>query len=39
MLATANPIGAVVAHTSMHVAAVGHAYETDTFLPPETDAD
>lgn len=38
MLATANPIGSVVAHASMHTAAVTHAYETDVFLPPETDA-
>jgi hypothetical protein len=38
MLATANPIGAVVAHASMHTTAVAHSYETDQFLPPETDA-
>jgi hypothetical protein len=38
MLATANPIGSVVAHASMHVTAVAHAYETPTFLPPETKA-
>ena len=38
MLATANPLGSVVAHASMHTAAVAHAYETDVFLPPETDA-
>lgn len=38
MLATANPIGAVVAHASMHTAAVAHSYETDQFLPPEIDA-
>ena len=38
MLATANPIGSVVAHATMHVAAVTHAYETPTFLPPETHA-
>jgi hypothetical protein len=36
MLATANPIGSVVAHASMHTTAVTHAYETDVFLPPET---
>jgi hypothetical protein len=36
MLATANPIGSVVAHVSMHVTAVTHAYETPNFLPPET---
>lgn len=38
MLATANPIGAVVAHAAMHTAAVAHAYETPVFLPPETEA-
>jgi len=38
MLATANPIGSVVAHASMHVAAVTHSYETDVFLPPQTEA-
>jgi hypothetical protein len=37
-LATANPVGAVIAHVSMHVAAVTHAYETPIFLPPETKA-
>lgn len=39
MLATANPIGSVVAHATMHVTAVSHAYETPVFLPPETDAE
>ena len=38
-LATANPLGSVLAHASMHVAAVTHAYETDVFLPPQTDAE
>ena len=38
MLATANPVGSVIAHVSMHVAAVTHSYETDVFLPPETSA-
>ena len=33
-LATLNPIGAPVAHAGLHVAAVTHSYETDTFLPP-----
>jgi hypothetical protein len=33
-----NPLGSVIAHTSMHVAAAVHAYETDVFLPPQTDA-
>ena len=36
-LATANPAGSIVAHVSMHVAAVTHAYETPTFLPPQTE--
>jgi hypothetical protein len=38
-LATANPLGSVIAHASMHVAAVRHSYETDVFLPPQTDAE
>jgi hypothetical protein len=38
-LATMNPAGSVLAHASMHVAAVTHAYETDVFLPPQTDAE
>jgi hypothetical protein len=33
-LLTLSPVGAPVAHASMHVAAVLHAYETDVFLPP-----
>ncbi len=39
MLVSVNPAGSVIAHASMHVAAVTHAYETDTFLPPQTSAD
>jgi hypothetical protein len=39
MLATANPIGSVIAHATMHTTAVAHAYETPVFLPPETKAD
>ncbi len=38
-LLTANPLGSVIAHASMHVAADAHAYETDLFLPPQTQAD
>jgi hypothetical protein len=38
-LLTANPLGSIIAHASMHVAADVHAYETDLFLPPQTDAD
>jgi hypothetical protein len=33
-LLTLNPIGAPVAHVSLHTAAVVHSYETQTFLPP-----
>jgi hypothetical protein len=33
-LATLNPIGAPIAHAGLHVSAVLHSYETDTFLPP-----
>jgi fumarate reductase subunit C len=39
MFATANPIGSVVAHATMHTTAVAHNYETDVFLPPETQAE
>lgn len=39
MLLTTNPIGSVLAHASMHVAATTHAYETPTFLPPQVGAD
>lgn len=38
-IATINPAGSVLAHMSMHVAAVLHSYETETYLPPQTDAD
>lgn len=38
MLLTANPLGSVAAHASMHVAAVAHAYETEVRLPPATEA-
>ena len=33
-LVTLNPVGAPIAHAGLHVAAVTHSYETDTFLPP-----
>ncbi|MGH3076955.1 MAG: hypothetical protein ACRDPZ_02090 [Gaiellaceae bacterium] len=33
-LLTLNPIGAPIAHASMHTSAVLHSYETETFLPP-----
>jgi len=35
-LLTANPVGSIGAHVSMHVTAVTHAYETPTYLPPKT---
>lgn len=33
-LLTLNPIGAPIAHAGLHVSAVVHSYQTDTFLPP-----
>ena len=33
-LVTLNPLGAPIAHAGLHVSAVLHSYETDTFLPP-----
>ena len=33
-LATLSPIGAPLAHVGLHVSAVVHAYDTNTFLPP-----
>jgi len=33
-LATLSPFGAPIAHAGLHVAAVVHSYDTDTFLPP-----
>ncbi|MEZ4572751.1 MAG: hypothetical protein R2849_21030 [Thermomicrobiales bacterium] len=37
-MATGNPVGSLVAHSAMHVTAVAHSYETDVFLPPQTDS-
>jgi len=37
-LATFSPIGAPLAHIGLHVSAVVHAYNTDTFLPPHPNA-
>lgn len=37
-LATLSPVGAPVAHVGLHVAAVFHTYDTDTFLPPHHSA-
>ncbi|MGE3073215.1 MAG: hypothetical protein AB7N24_03915 [Dehalococcoidia bacterium] len=39
VIISANPIGSLVAHTSMHVAAVTHAYESKDRLPPQTFVD
>ncbi len=33
-LVTLNPIGSPIAHAGLHMSAVLHSYETDTFLPP-----
>jgi D-alanyl-D-alanine carboxypeptidase len=33
-LLTLSPLGAPIAHAGLHVAAVVHSYDTDTFLPP-----
>ena len=38
-LLTLNPIGAPIAHATMHTTAVVHSYETDTFLPPHDASD
>jgi hypothetical protein len=39
VVASANPVGSLVAHTSMHLAAVTHSYETRDRLPPQTFVD
>jgi hypothetical protein len=39
VLVSANPIGSIVAHSSMHVAAVIHAYESKDRLPPQVFVD
>ena len=33
-LVTLSPLGAPIAHIGLHVSAVLHSYDTDTFLPP-----
>jgi hypothetical protein len=33
-LLTLNPLGAPIAHIALHVSAVTHSCNTDTFLPP-----
>jgi len=35
-LVTLNPVGSMVTHVALHVSAVLHSYDTDTFLPPHT---
>lgn len=35
-LVTLNPIGAPIAHVGLHLSAVLHSYETETFLPPHS---
>jgi hypothetical protein len=35
MMASANPVGSVLAHVSMHLAAVTHSYESKDRLPPQ----
>lgn len=37
-LVTLSPLGAPIAHVGLHVVAVVHAYDTDTFLPPHAGA-
>jgi hypothetical protein len=38
VIATANPLGSVLAHAAMHIAAVTHAYESKDRLPPQVSA-
>lgn len=33
-LVTLNPVGSIITHVGLHVTAVLHNYDTDTFLPP-----
>jgi hypothetical protein len=35
VMASANPAGSILAHVSMHLAAVTHAYESKDRLPPQ----
>lgn len=35
-LLTLSPLGAPIAHAGLHVSAVLHSYDTDTFLPPHS---
>jgi hypothetical protein len=36
--AAANPVGSIIAHSGMHIAAVVHDYETESRLPPHASA-
>jgi hypothetical protein len=38
-IVSVSPIGSLGAHVVLHTTAVTHSYETETFLPPQTDAD
>ena len=33
-LVTLNPLGATISHVGLHITAVLHSYDTETFLPP-----
>jgi hypothetical protein len=39
VIVSANPIGSIAAHTSMHLAAVTHSYESKDRLPPQVFVD
>ena len=39
VIASANPVGSLLAHVSMHLAAVTHAYESKDRLPPQVFVD
>jgi hypothetical protein len=39
VIVSANPLGSVIAHASMHLAAVTHACESKDRLPPQTFVD
>ena len=39
VIVSANPLGSIVAHTSMHLAAVTHSYESKDRLPPQVFVD
>jgi hypothetical protein len=36
VIATANPLGSIVAHAAMHLVVVTHAYGSRDRLPPQT---